>query len=80
MNSELTAASYTAGLIVAEYLDAKKMHPTGMRSAHEGYAIILEELDELWDEVKKKQPDREKMVKEAKQVAAMALRFMLEIG
>mgnify|MGYP001558597287 CR=1 FL=1 len=48
---------------------------------HEGYAVILEELDELWDEVKKKQGERsvEKLRKEAVQVAAMALRFIADI-
>ena len=51
-------------------------------SGHEGYAIIKEELDELWEEVKKKQstPGRaEAMYKEALQVAAMALRFMVDL-
>ena len=48
-------------------------------SSHEGYAVILEELDELWDEIKNnKRPgtlDRQR--KEAVQVAAMALRFIV---
>ena len=50
-------------------------------SAHEGYAVIAEELDELWDEVKKnrRKRDPERMRKEASQVAAMALRFMVDI-
>ena len=51
-------------------------------SGHEGYAVIKEELDELWEEVKKKQstPGRaEAMYKEALQVAAMALRFMVDL-
>lgn len=52
-----------------------------MNSAHEGYGVILEELDELWDHVKTKQRNRDlaKMEREAIQVAAMALRFALEV-
>lgn len=51
-----------------------------MASHHEGYAIILEELDELWDEVKMKAKLRsvERMREEAIQVAAMAMRFILD--
>lgn len=48
-------------------------------SAHEGYAVILEELDELWDEVRLKTGTREGQYTEAKQVAAMAIRFMLDV-
>lgn len=50
-----------------------------MRGAHEGYAILLEEVDELWDEVKKKNPDKERMRKEAIQIGAMALAFAREV-
>lgn len=47
-------------------------------SPHEGYAVLLEELDELWDEIK---ADRGRMAsarKEAIQVAAMAVRYVLD--
>jgi hypothetical protein len=54
----------------------KKFEP--FNSPHEGYAVILEELDELWDEVKKGTQDPAAMFSEAKQVAAMAICFMLE--
>jgi NTP pyrophosphatase (non-canonical NTP hydrolase) len=50
-------------------------------SPHEGYAVILEELDELFDEVKIKREHRDpgKMRAEACQVAACALRFMVDL-
>ncbi len=46
-------------------------------SAHEGYAVILEELDEMWQEVKHGTPARAR--EEAVQVAAMALRFLVDV-
>lgn len=66
---------------VSEELDkALRKHPK-FASAHEGWAVIREEVDELWDEVKVRQAKRrrDKMRKEAIQVAAMALRFALEV-
>ena len=52
-----------------------------MNSAHEGYAVLAEEMDELWDHVKTNQRRRDlpAMRKEAVQVAAMAMRFALEV-
>lgn len=48
---------------------------------HHGYAIILEELDELWDEVKKTKSERnvKNMRAEATQVAAMAIKFIMSM-
>ena len=50
-------------------------------SAHEGYAIILEELDELKAHVwtNQKRRDIAAMRVEAVQVAAMALRFIADV-
>ena len=45
-------------------------------SRHEGYAVIREELDELWEAVKK--DDASGCRREAIQVGAMALAFVLE--
>lgn len=66
---------------VQEYHKARKKFAP-FNSTHEGYAVIKEELDELWDEIKKKGPyrSREKMRKEAVQVGAMALAFILDLN
>lgn len=52
-----------------------------MNSAHEAYAVLAEEVDELWDHVKVNQKRRDipAMRKEAVQVAAMAIRFIRDI-
>ncbi len=50
-------------------------------SAHEGFSILKEEVDELWEHVRtnQKKRDLEAMKTEALQVAAMALRFATEV-
>lgn len=48
-------------------------------SLHEAYAVLLEEVDELWEQVRKKEEDRSpgRIVEEAIQIAAVALRIAL---
>lgn len=53
----------------------KKFGP--MASPHEGYAVIQEEVDELWHEVK--HGSRTSAHPEAVQVAAMAVRFLVDL-
>jgi len=50
-------------------------------SAHEGYAVILEELDELWEQVRLKKVNRIPAVmgRECIQIAAMAFRFIIDV-
>jgi hypothetical protein len=62
--------------IVAEFYRAEAKHKP-MNSHHEGYAVILEELDELWDDVKADRKDA--ALKECVQVGAMALRFIANL-
>jgi len=47
-------------------------------SDHEGFAILKEEVDELWDEVKNKNTDDDaNLFVEAIHVAAMAIKFII---
>lgn len=66
--------------ILSEHDFAKRKYPP-FNSAHEGFAVLLEEVDELKKNVWMRQDRRDliAMRNEAKQVAAMALRFMLEV-
>jgi hypothetical protein len=61
-----------------EYLEARVTHK-GLHSYHEGYAVLKEELEELWGEIKRREPDNDKLFKEAIQVGAMALAFIYEL-
>ena len=47
-------------------------------SYHEGYAVLKEELDELWDEIKGSQ-NKDRLREEAIQVGAMAIRFINDL-
>lgn len=64
--------------VVRELERATRKHGP-MRSAHEGHAVIREEFDELWDEVKTQNASIPAMREEAIQVAAMAMRFVLDV-
>ena len=65
-------------LIIKEYKRASNIHGP-FKSAHEGYAIMLEEFDELWDEIKQREPNVYSMEEEVVQIGAMALRFLVDI-
>lgn len=71
----------TAKEVLNETLRAKLLFPEDFHNQHEGYAVILEELDELWYEVKLNQKyyDLDKQRKEAIQCAAMCIRFATEL-
>lgn len=76
----LRSAKHYIELISEEWKFAVIKYPH-FNSAHEGWAIIKEELDELWEVVREKQENEgrsERLEKEAIQVAAMALRFLVD--
>lgn len=67
--------------MVKEWRRAESLYP-GFHSMHEAYAVMLEEFDELWEEVRK-QPqhrDPDTIYKELIQIAAMALRTVTSLG
>lgn len=77
---DLDELKKNADAAIAEATQAMSNWPP-MNSAHEGYGVLFEEVDELWDWVKTKQKNRDlgAMKKEAIQIAAMALRFATEV-
>lgn len=77
--ASLSGAAFQA---YSEATRAIERHPRPFSSAHEGYAVLLEEVEELWDEVKKggtEPRSEERIRREATQVAAMAIRFLVDV-
>lgn len=64
-----------------ELSKALRKYPASCHDAHHQFGKLLEEVDELWDEVRRREKKRnpKRMRKEAIQVAAMALRFAMEV-
>ena len=62
----------------AEVERAERLFPA-MNSPHEGWAVIREELDELWEHVRANTGRGPEARKEALQVAAMGLRYALNL-
>lgn len=67
-------------LIAAEVNRAKR-HGEKFASLHEAWAVCFEELDEIWDETRKKRRDRRvlDLRKEFIQLAAMAVKALESI-
>lgn len=63
---------------IIKELNAARMSFPNFHSYHEGYAVLKEEVDELWDAIKAKDFDPNQIKKEGIQVAAMALRFLTD--
>jgi hypothetical protein len=61
--------------VFRELSRATKLHGP-FNSTHEGYAIILEELDEAWDDIKANRVKESKQ--EMTQVAAMCIRYIMD--
>ena len=60
--------------IISE-LERAKVHPK-FHSFHEFYGVLMEEIEELFDEIKKKQHDKKRIKEEAIQVASMCFKMI----
>lgn len=78
MEIRIKALDDALAAVRREYLRAIEKFPA-FNSGHEGYAVILDEVDELWDDIKANAP-RDQAKKEAIQVAAMAVRFVTDVS
>ncbi len=78
MTSATTIDKLIFNCVLTELAGARKKH-SPMRSAHEAYAVILEELDEFWEEVRQKRGNKVGMQNELIQVAAMAFRALSDL-
>ncbi len=76
-----------AELVRDELAQAREKYPTGMRSAHEGFSVLYEEVDELWDLVRGRTRrtdgsggrDPAAMLGELVQIGAMAQRMAEDV-
>lgn len=66
-------------MVEEECVRAWTKHPIGFHNAHEGFAVLKEEVDELWDEVKGDTAYTHDGMLEAVQTAAMGVRFVVEL-
>lgn len=76
---EKTRQAIVLNMVADELSRALIIHGS-MTSPHEGYAVILEELDELWTETMANRGHSERAMKEAIQIAAMGLRYVMDLG
>ncbi len=67
-----------ANQLVLQELDKAEEKFGAFNSAHEGYAVLKSRVDGLWDAIKLDEDDV-MLLEEAKQVAAMAIRFIVDL-
>lgn len=62
--------------VLGELRRAREKFPARFNSKHEGFGVLREEVDELWEAVRELENTDPRA--EAIQVAAMAIRFVVE--
>lgn len=80
-NAASVARDAVLVMIAREVERAEREFGKGYASAHEAFAVLLEEVDEFRDEVWKKRArrDRVRMVRELVQVACVAQRYAAQL-
>lgn len=69
----------TAFRLVEDELERATKQFGTFHTPHEGFAVLQEEVDELWDEVKAGTSKGHRGISEAVQAAAMAIRFLIDL-
>lgn len=77
--SETTKINQILADVRAELITARSSY-ADFHSLHEAYAVIFEEMDELWDHVKEKHSEQPGVNarSECIQIAAMAIRTIID--
>lgn len=85
MSSKTLLLDKIAKMMVNEAITAVSKFPP-FHSCHEGFAVIKEEYEELWEEIRlmknsvnPTKEQKEKARKEAVQLGAMAIRFIFDM-
>lgn len=78
MNNKVVDICHAA---ISEYERATSLYPE-FHSCHEGYAVIKEEVDELWDAIKAEKgvTATEKQAEEVVQIMAMCIKYIMSLG
>ena len=63
-------------------IQAERLHGDRYASLHEAYAVLIEEVDEVWEEIRKKsrQRDLNALRRELIQVAAVSIKAAMGIN
>lgn len=80
---ELQAFQYRTNVVISwlqRELHSAALKHDKMHTPHEGHSVIREELDELWEHVKQDTGRTPEAIKEALQVAAMAIRYAVDLS
>ena len=79
LDERMADVDFVLSKVRAEIERAMRKHRR-YASAHEAWAVIREEVDELWDEVKADNGYAADAFKEAEQVAATAVRYIVDLA